>query len=267
MLQIIMIETQNTAITTKQKALVDGLLFLADTHLILSHRNSEWCGHGPVLEQDIALTNISLDLLGQARMYYQQVADILGNEATEDTLAYYRDETEYKNWLMVELPKKNWGFTMLRQFYCSVFFLHFNRWMVENSTYQPLKEIAAKSLKEIQYHVRWSTDWVLRLGDGTEKSNAIMQEAVNDIQPYIDELFTAVDFENEMQEQQIFPNLYEIKIGWNTQVKDVLQEAQLTMPKTENFIYGGKESQHSNHLKDLLTEMQSVQRQFPNMQW
>lgn len=262
-----MAEIQNIQTSTKQGALLNGLLFLADTHLILSHRNSEWCGHGPVLEQDIALTNISLDVLGQARLYYQQAAQILGNETTEDSLAYYRNETEYKNWLMVELPKGNWGFTILRQFYYSVFFFHFNKWMVENSAYQPLKEIAAKSLKEIQYHVRWSTDWVMRLGDGTEKSNAIMQEAANELQPYIEELFTAISFENELQQQSIFPNLSLLRNAWQIQVAEVLQQAQLKASISTNNYFGGKETKHTPHLKELLNEMQSVQRQFPNMQW
>lgn len=248
-------------------ALEKHILHLADTHLILSHRNSEWCGHGPVLEQDIALTNVCLDLLGQARLYYQHAGLVLGNNSTEDSLAYFRYENEYKNWLMVELPKNNWGFTILRQFYFSVFFLHFNKWMVEYSNYQPLKEIAAKSLKEIQYHVRWSSDWVIRLGDGTEKSNTIMQEAVNELQPYIEEMFTATSYETAMQEEGFFPSLPIIKKEWQRQIDEVLQQAQLKKGNSINNHFGGKENNHTLHLKELLTEMQSVQRQFPNMQW
>jgi ring-1,2-phenylacetyl-CoA epoxidase subunit PaaC len=248
-------------------ALETFLLSLADTHLILSHRNSEWCGHGPVLEQDIALTNISLDELGQARLYYQHAAALMGNNTTEDSLAYHRNESDFRNWLLVELPKNNWGFTVLRQFYCSIFFLHFQEWMVANTKYQPLKEIAAKSLKEIQYHVRWSTDWVIRLGDGTEKSNAIMQQAVNEIEPYINELFTATNFEKELQQQGILPNLEIIKNACQMQISNVLHQAQLMSPITVTSMYGGKEANHSNYLIDLLAEMQSIQRQFPNMQW
>src|SRR5690349_17099626 len=158
---------------------------LADNSVILGHRNSEWTGHGPILEQDIALSNISLDLIGQARNFYQYAAELMGNGATEDSLAYMRDANEFKNFLLVEQPNGDWGKTILRQFLFSAWQYPFFQQLKEDDQ---LRAIAEKSLKEITYHLRWSSEWVIRLGQGTEESHRRMAAAVQDLWPYTKQL-------------------------------------------------------------------------------
>jgi ring-1,2-phenylacetyl-CoA epoxidase subunit PaaC len=240
------------------------ILHLADNCLILSQRNSEWCGHGPVLEQDIALTNITLDLLGQARLLYQLAATRIneqkGNEeATEDTLAYLRDERQFTNILLNELPKGNWGFTILRLYLFSAY---------QNLLYKKLQEeapeelaaIAEKSLKEVKYHLTWSRDWVLRLGDGTEESHDKMEKALQDVWMYTGEMFISAAFDDDKL-------LKEIQADWNKQVTETLQEATLTIPPETFMQTGGKEGVHTEHLGYILAEMQYLQRMYPNATW
>src|ERR1043165_6742437 len=180
--------------------LINYTLHLADNALILGHRNSEWCGHGPVLEQDIAITNISLDLIGQARNFYQYAASLIGNGATEDTLAYLRKEREFKNCLLVEQPNGDWAQTLLRQFFFSQYqYLLFQQ--LQNSKDEQLAAIAEKSLKEVTYHLRWSSEWVIRLGDGTDESHKRMQDAINDRWMFTGELLTMSEAEKAMLEQ------------------------------------------------------------------
>jgi ring-1,2-phenylacetyl-CoA epoxidase subunit PaaC len=170
------------------KELINYTLHLADTTLILSQRNSEWCGHGPILEQDIAITNISLDLLGQSRNFYQYAATLIGGEATEDSLAYLRKEREFKNLLLVEQPNGDWAQTILRQYLYSQFqYLLFEQ--LQNSNDEQLAAIATKSIKETAYHVRWSGEWVIRLGDGTEESHNRMLYAIDELWRYTGEMF------------------------------------------------------------------------------
>jgi ring-1,2-phenylacetyl-CoA epoxidase subunit PaaC len=170
------------------QALIDYTLHLADNSVILGQRNSEWCGHGPVLEQDIAITNISLDLIGQARNFYQYAATLIGHDATEDSLAYLRKENEFKNCLLVEQPIGDWAQTILRQFFFSQYqYLLFQQ--LEDSKNEQLAAIAEKSLKEITYHLRWSSEWVIRLGDGTEESHKRMLKAIDGLWKYTGELF------------------------------------------------------------------------------
>ena len=174
--------------------LIDYTLHLADSTLILAQRNAEWCGHGPVLEQDIAITNISLDQLGQSRNFYQYAASLIGNGATEDSLAYLRTEREFKNCLLVEQPNGDWAQTILRQFFFSVYQqLLFEK--LQNSKDEQLAAIAVKSLKEVNYHVRWSSEWVIRLGDGTEESKSRMIKAIDAIWAYTGEMFIAASYE------------------------------------------------------------------------
>ena len=174
--------------------LVDYILHLADSALILSQRNSEWCGHGPILEQDIAITNISLDLLGQSRNFYQYAALLTGNNATEDSLAYLRKEREFKNLLLVEQPNGDWAQTVLRQFLFSQYqYLLFEN--LQQIDDEQLAAISAKALKETKYHVRWSSEWVIRLGDGTEESHDRMQNAIRELWPYTGEMFMPADYE------------------------------------------------------------------------
>jgi ring-1,2-phenylacetyl-CoA epoxidase subunit PaaC len=243
---------------------VPFILYLADNNLILAQRNSEWCGHGPVLEQDIAITNITLDLIGQARMLYQLAADHInrqnGNQdATEDTLAYLRNEREFSNVLMVELPKGHWGFTVLRQYLFSEFQYLLYRHLSANAD-EPLSAIAIKSLKEVTYHVQWSREWVLRLGDGTSESHQKMADAVQDIWMYTGELFQAAPFEDA-------DVLQSIHTEWKQRISETLEEATLTVPEKVFMQQGGKQGIHTEHLGYMLAEMQYLQRMHPNATW
>ena len=182
---------------------IEYLLHLADNALILSQRNAEWCGHGPVLEQDIAITNISLDLLGQARNFYQYAAQLLNEQTTgkepltEDSLAYLRKEREFKNLLLTELPRGDWAQTILRQFLFSNYQYHLMLVLKDNADTQ-IAAIAEKSLKEITYHLRWSAEWVIRLGDGTAESKTRIEKAVGEQWPYTGEMFLAAEYEKQM---------------------------------------------------------------------
>ncbi|NCT74973.1 MAG: phenylacetate-CoA oxygenase subunit PaaC [Chitinophagaceae bacterium] len=239
------------------------LLHLADNALILGHRNSEWCGHGPVLEQDIAITNISLDLIGQARNLYQLAAPLAGPEATEDSLAFLRDGREFRNCLLVELPKGNWAVTVLRQF----FFSNYQSLLygqLQQSSSAALAAVAEKAAKEVAYHLRWSSEWVIRLGDGTEESHEKISEALTALWPYTGELFTPAAYEDI---KSIGFAVEDLRTPWLQTTAEVLQEATLEMPPTGWSQQGGKEGIHTEHLGFLLAEMQFLQRAYPQAQW
>jgi len=241
--------------------LIDYTLHLADTTLILSQRNSEWCGHGPILEQDIAITNISLDLLGQSRNFYQYAATLIGEEATEDSLAYLRKEREFKNLLLVEQPNGDWAQTILRQYLYSQFqYLLFEQ--LQQSTDEQLAAIAAKSIKETAYHVRWSSEWVIRLGDGTEESHRRMRKAIEELWRYTGELFIPVAYEKEMG-----IDVSSLKNDWHEKVKIVFDEATLVIPENIFMQTGGKTGTHTEHLGFILTELQYLQRTYPEAEW
>jgi len=245
--------------------LIDYILHLADTTLILSQRNSEWCGHGPVLEQDIAITNISLDLLGQSRSFYQYAASLIGGEATEDSLAYLRKEREFKNLLLVEQANGDWGQTILRQYLYSQFqYPLFEQ--LQNSKDEQIAAIAAKSIKETAYHVRWSSEWVIRLGDGTEESRNRMINAVDELWRYTGEMFIPAVYEEEMN-----IDFSKIKKEWENKVSIIFKEASLTPPSGGGgaaFMQsGGKEGKHTEQLGFILTELQYMQRAYPGAEW
>jgi ring-1,2-phenylacetyl-CoA epoxidase subunit PaaC len=216
----------------KNQSLIDYILHLADNTLILSQRNSEWCGHGPVLEQDIAITNISLDLIGQARSLYQYAAQLLGGEATEDSLAYLRNEREFKNCLLTELPNGHWGQTILRQFFFSAY-QHLLYEKLLHSKDATLAAIAEKSLKEVTYHLRWSSEWVIRLGDGTDESRDRMAEALNELWSYTGEFFMPADYETTMSNEGIGVDITLLKGPWLNKVEEILYEATLPSPSGE----------------------------------
>jgi len=252
--------------------LIPYTLHLADNNLILAQRNSEWCGHGPVLEQDIAITNISLDLIGQARNFYQYAAQLIndspvpGSETTEDTLAYHRNDKDFKNFLLVEQPKGDWGQTILRQFFYSTF-QHLLYQGLQNSRDAQLAAIAAKSIKEVTYHLRWSSEWVIRLGDGTEESHNRMLQAIDALWVYTGEIFQVSDFELEAVKNNIGVNVSGLKEEWVKKVKDIFDEATLPLPVSSSFHYGGKEGKHTEHLGHILAEMQYLQRAYPGVTW
>ncbi len=244
----------------------DYLLRLGDNTLVLSQRLSEWCGHGPVLEQDIALTNIALDLLGQTRMYLSYAGEIEGKGHTEDDLAYFRDAPQYRNCLLVERPNGDFGQTITRQFFFDVFNFY-QLQALRQSTDQRLADIAEKALKEATYHLRFSSEWVVRLGDGTEISKQKMQAAVDTLWPFTGELTTPDALDIEMAEQGIAPDLLKIKTLWDKKVAEILEEATLILPENSWMQSGGKQGKHSEHLGFLLAEMQHIQRTYPGNVW
>lgn len=240
------------------------LLHLADTPLILGQRLGEWCGHGPVLEQDIALTNISLDLIGQARMLYQHIAALPGQHTDEDRLAMLRYEHEYLNLLLVEQPNGHFGHTIARQFLYDAFNLMQYEALTAH-TDAAIAAIATKSLKEIKYHYRYSSEWVLRLGDGTEESHAKMQQGLNDLWRYTGEMFKQATYEIECGAFAL--DVTGMEGEWNLRVARVCQEAGLVVPTGQVMLYGGKEGKHTEHMGYILTELQYMQRTYPAMNW
>jgi ring-1,2-phenylacetyl-CoA epoxidase subunit PaaC len=255
-------------------------LHLADNALILAQRNAEWTGHGPVLEQDIAIINISLDLLGQARNFYQYAASLYNNyseaektavdkyiprlwkaynrELQEDDLAFLRDEHQHLNLLITELPRGDWAQTVLRQFFFSAFQFYLYQQLKQAKDVQ-LAAIAEKSVKEIVYHLRWSSEWVIRLGDGTEESNQRIKKALADQWMYTGEMFLPAGYE--------LMDANSLKEDWFKKVEAVFTEAALVLPEQTWTQRGGKEGKHTEHLGFLLAEMQYMQRAYPNSVW
>ena len=259
-------------------------LHLADNALILGHRNSEWCGHGPVLEQDIAITNISLDLIGQARNFYQYATKIIndskdpssiagetGGGVSEDTLAYLRSEREFKNCLLVEQPNGDWAKTILRQFLFSVyqFYLYQELQKSDPDNYrdEQLAAIAEKSLKEVTYHLRWSSEWVIRLGDGTGESHQRMLNAIDELWPYTGELFMLTDYELRVKDEGPDVDVTSLKSKWEEKIKEIFREATLPYPGKVFMQTGGKEGKHTEHLGYILAGLQFMQRAYPGSEW
>lgn len=237
-----------------------------DDSLILGHRMSEWCGHGPILEEDIAMTNIALDLVGQATSLLEYAADIEGKGRTADDLAFLRLEREYGNLLLVEQRNGNFGDTMVRQF----LFDAFRKLLYESlrsSSDARLSAIAEKSLKETNYHLKHSSEWVIRLGDGTPESHERIQQSLNELWRYTNELFYWDEVEQELFDQGVIQDLRLLKSAWKDHVLRVLQEATLTIPDNNWQFDGGRKGKHSEHLGYLLAEMQYMQRTYPGMQW
>jgi ring-1,2-phenylacetyl-CoA epoxidase subunit PaaC len=251
---------------TKEEALFIYLLRRADDTLILGHRLSEWCGHGPILEEDIALTNLALDLIGQCTSYYQYAAKVEGKGRTEDDLAFLRIEKDYINCLMVEQPNGDFGKTITRQFFYDVFHKLLLEALVDSKDEQ-LSAIAEKSLKEVKYHLRHSSEWMIRLGDGTEESHERMQNAVDDISRFIDELFYKDEVDEILIEAGIIPDNASLRPAYDSYVAEVLKEATLQLPEKMWQLSGGRKGVHSEHLGYLLAELQYMQRTYPNMEW
>lgn len=243
-------------------------IHLADNSLIMGHRLSEWAGHGPMLEQDIAISNIALDLIGQSRNFYQYAASLKDDSVTEDTLAYLRDAGEFKNLLITELPNGDWAKTILKLFLFGTYQFYFYQKLID-STDKQLAAIAEKSLKEVTYHVRWSSEWVIRLGDGTAESTKRIKSALEEVWPFIGEMFEPSEFENSLLNNRISVDVTKIKNTWENKVKTVLKEATFKYPGDENtwMQTGGKNGIHSEHLGFILAEMQFLQRAYPGCKW
>ncbi len=238
----------------------------ADTCLILGQRLAEWCGHGPILEQDIAMTNISLDLIGQARMLYQYAVEIQGEGKSEDDLVGFRDNREYRNVLLVEQPNGDFAQTIFRQFLFDSYSQYF--WEeLSHSNDERLAAIAAKSLKEAKYHLKWSSDWVIRLGDGTEESHQRMEQAVDQFWSYAGELTEFNETEKKALEDGYGVDLNEVKEKRDAKIKDVLTEATLEHPESTYAHLGGKDGRHTEHLGYILSDLQFLQRAYPGNEW
>jgi ring-1,2-phenylacetyl-CoA epoxidase subunit PaaC len=244
----------------------DFLLRLGDNALILAQRLSEWVGKGPVLEEDIALANVGLDLIGQARMWLSYAGEVEGAGRDEDALAFRRDAHQFRNALLCEQPNGNYADTTARQFL-------FDRWHVlmlralERSSDARVAEIAAKAVKEVGYHVERSTDWVIRLGDGTDLSHTRMQSAIDALWPYAGELFAADAVDEAMARERVAPDLASLAGPWRASVSEALVEATLAVPADDWAQRGGRQGRHSEHLGHLLTEMQFLQRAYPDARW
>jgi len=249
-----------------KEALFEFLIRFADDHLILGHRVSEWCGHAPMLEEDLSMPNMALDLIGQARALYTYAGEVEGKGRDEDALAYLRRESEYKNLLLVERPNTDFAYTMVRHFYYVSFMELFWEKALQSKD-KVIAGIAAKAIKEIAYHVRHSSQWIIRLGDGTDESHAKTHEAVIALFSYTDEMFEEDDCVEALVASGIIPRLSELKPQWQENVRQVFNTATLPMPKIVWAQSGGRKGQHGEEMGFLLTELQYMQRSYPGMTW
>jgi ring-1,2-phenylacetyl-CoA epoxidase subunit PaaC len=246
--------------------LLDYLLRLGDTSLVLGQRLGEWIGHSPALEEDLGLANLSLDLVGQARLLLTYAGEVEGQGRDEDKLAFFRDAPQFMNLTLAEQPNGDFAQTIVRQ-------VLLDAWQVEtyeglsSSTDTRLAAIAAKALKESRYHYRFSSGWLVRLGDGTEESHKRAQHALNGLWRFTDELFTADDVDEQMAAAGIAPRLSELQPRWSAHVDEVLREATLVRPASAHYAWHGKRGVHTEHLGHMLTEMQHLQRTYPGAQW
>lgn len=260
-------DEQQTNTTIQQ---INYTLHLADSSLIMGHRLSEWTGHGPMLEQDIAISNIALDLIGQSRNFYQYAASLhseKGKTTTEDDLAYLRDSGEFKNLLITELPNGDWAKTILKIFFFSAWQFYLYQKLIYSSDKQ-LSAIAEKSLKEVTYHLKWSSEWVVRLGDGTIESKKRIENALEDLWPYTGEMFVSADYEIEESEKRIAVTVSELKNDWIEKIQNIFKEATIDFPNEGIWMQsGGKSGIHTEHLGYILAEMQFLQRAYPGCEW
>lgn len=252
--------------TPDQEALFQYVLRIADNNLVLGHRLSEWCGHGPELEEDIALTNIALDLIGQARLLLSYAGEVEGKGRSEDDLAYLREGLDYKNLLIVEQPNQDYAYTIVRQFLYDGFNFELYSTLTESKD-EHLASIAAKALKETSYHRRHSAQWMIRLGDGTELSHEKVQTALNDMWMYSGEMFDMDEVDEAMLDAAIGTDLKALKPKWDEHVDAVLKEATLERPQDAWMMGGGKAGRHSEHLGFILADLQYLRRSHPGATW
>ena len=256
---------------------LDYLLHLADNALILGQRNAEWCGHGPILEEDLALANMSLDLIGQARMLYEHVANLKNDGSTEDSLAYFRSAHEFRNYTLLELPHnsglvptaagdRDYAATIVRNFLYSALMVPL--WSkLQSSKNAQLAAIAAKSFKEALYHLRHSRDWLVRMGDGTKESHAKAQTALNYFMPFVQEFWTPSDMETAAVAAGVGHDVRSLQSDFDATVNEALAEATLQRPVAGGYVTTGKHGLHSEHLGFVLAEMQSLARAHPGAPW
>jgi ring-1,2-phenylacetyl-CoA epoxidase subunit PaaC len=247
-------------------ALFRYVLRLGDLSLVLGQRLGEWVGHSPALEEDLGLANIALDLIGQARLLLTYAGEIEGRGRDEDKLAYLREQGAYFNAILAEQPNGDFGQTIVRQVLIDAFQLELYERMA-GSRDERLAAIAAKSVKEVRYHLRYSSDWLVRLGDGTAESQARAQSALDLLWPYTVELLAADDLDRQMADSGIAPELSEVHAAWSGRIDAILKEATLKRPADRPHAWHGKRGQHSEHLGYILAEMQYLQRTYPDARW
>ncbi|MBA3970834.1 MAG: phenylacetate-CoA oxygenase subunit PaaC [Bacteroidetes bacterium] len=249
-----------------KEAKFEYLLRLGDSSLIIGHRLSEWCGHGPILEEDIALINIALDFVGNATSILTYAAEVEGKGRTEDDLAFMRGEREYRNLLITEQPNGDYANTIARQFLFDTH-MYFLYEELKSSKDEMIAALATKAHKEITYHLRHTTEWMLRLGDGTAESHQRLQDGLNGLWMFTSEMFEMDEVDAILIKEGIVPDLNKVKAAWTKRVGEVIAEATLKIPETTFKQKGSKEGKHSEHLGFLLAEMQYVHRSFPNAKW
>lgn len=245
---------------------VQFCLRMGDNTLVLGQRNAEWCGHAPVLEEDIALANMALDLIGQTQLWYALAGEAEGAGRTPDDFAYGRDEKQFRNCLLVEQPNSDFAVTLMRQYLFDAWHLPMLKALTNSSDIR-VREIAEKALKEVSYHLDRSRDLIVRLGDGTDESRQMMQEALDRLWPTVADLFDKDAVDSAMQEAGIAPDLDAIRADWNAEIARTMGEATLSVPETDHVISGGKAGRHTEHMGFLLAEMQVLQRTYPGARW
>lgn len=251
---------------TKEQSLYAYILRIADTNLIHGQRLAEWCGHGPFLEEDLALTNIALDIIGQSQALYQYAAQLNGKGQSEDDLVFHRHERQYFNAFMAELPKGDFGFTILRAYLLSVFNHHLYTALTKSSD-NTIAAIASKSIKEVSYHVRHTGAWIERLGDGTDESHEKMQNALNELWRFTGDLFTVDNSDSIIINDGSAVDFSTLEIAWSSQVREKLSLASLTIPQENNQQLGSRKGKHTEHLGYMLAEMQYIPRAYPDAKW
>jgi ring-1,2-phenylacetyl-CoA epoxidase subunit PaaC len=251
---------------TTKDALINYCLRLGDSSLILGQRMSEWCSNGPILEEDIAMTNVALDLIGQSRTMLTYAGELEGKGRTEDDLAYKREEREFYNTLLSERPNGHFGDTVARNFLHSAFFYHLFQ-ALKNSKDEMIAAHAAKSIKEVTYHLRHSSEWIVRLGDGTEESHNKVQESLNDMWEFTGDLFEMNEVDELLIKEGIAVDLTDVKKEWDKTINQVIERATLNKPEECYMQSGRLNAMHSEYLGHLIAEMQFLQRAYPEAQW
>ena len=259
--------TFDTIPQTEKEALVETLLRLADDRLIHGHRLSEWTGHGPELEEDLALANVALDMIGHAASLYSYAAEIEGKN-DEDYYAYFRDDIDFKNIALLELPRGDFSFTIARQFIFSAYSYFLYTDLINTVDDEQFKGMLQKHLKEIKYHLRHSREWVLRLGDGAEESHKRIQDAFDEIWMYTGELFDMDEADEAAVKHNLFSDVKSLKFEWKKIIDETLEEATLKVPDDEQYMFSGaRQGRHTEHLGPLLAQMQFLRRSYPDAVW
>ncbi|MCG6656800.1 phenylacetate-CoA oxygenase subunit PaaC [Halomonas campisalis] len=251
---------------TIKDATLEYAVRLGDDANVLGHRISEWVSRGPFLEEDIAYANVALDYIGRARMFYGYAAELANDGRTEDDFAYMRDDRQYQNLLLMELPREDFAYSQVRQLFIDIYYGLMLPELVKSKD-DTLAAIAAKAIKETRYHLRRSRDWVLRLGDGTEESHRRTQRAVDSLWGYTHEMFEMDDTEQRLADSGIGVDITKLRDEWHRQVSAILAEATLNLPEDGWAVRGGRIGYHTENLGHLLTEMQFVHRSYPGCQW